>query len=146
MGLYTSLKLAPTQTARGSTAINSYFWTKEFAGLPGHENLIKDFRKVRVLVDKPADYKMSVAVRVDSEAGSAGLAYDVDLNPGGSIWNAFIWGQGNWGGGREQDEYEIPLGGISGRRIQFKFTNKDTNNQRFKVHGLNFIYNIRGTT
>jgi len=145
-GFVYELETSSYSDGAGSTAIDSYFWTKEFAGLPGHENLVKDFRKVRVLVDKPADYKMSVAVRVDSEAGSAGLAYDVDLNPGGSIWNTLIWGQGNWGGGREQDEFEIPLGGISGRRIQFKFTNKDTNNQRFKVHGLNFIYNIRGTT
>jgi hypothetical protein len=155
-GLVYELETTDYTDGSGSTAINSYFWTKEFAGvaghenvikdLAGHENVIKDFRKVRVLVDKPGDYKMNVAVRVDSESGSAGLSYEIDLNPGGSIWQSFLWGQVNWGGGRAQDEFEVPLGGISGRRIQFKFTNQDTASQRFKVHGLNFTYNVRGTT
>jgi hypothetical protein len=157
-GLVHELETTDYTDGSGSTAINSYFWTKEFAGVAGHENVIKDFRKVRVLVDKPGDYKMNVAVRVDSESGSAGLSYEIDLNPGGSIWNAFLWSgpdpdtgavptnPARWGGGRAQDEFEVPLGGISGRRIQFKFTNQDTASQRFKVHGLNFTYNVTGTT
>jgi len=127
-----------------STAIDSYLWTKEFSGLPGHENLSKDFRKVRILVDKPGDYKMNVGIRVDSESTSGGLNYEVDLNPGGSLWGTMLWGTDNWGGGRSQDEIEIALGGVSGKRIQFKFSNQNTASQRFKVHGLNYTYNIRG--
>lgn len=130
----------------GSTAINSYYWTKEFSGLPGHENLIKDFTKVRLLVDKAGAYNMGVAIRVDSDSSDNPTEYDIDLDPGSTIWNAFTWGSATWGAGPDQEEAELSLQAVSGRRIQFRFSNKNTASQRFKVHGLNFVYNIRGTT
>jgi hypothetical protein len=150
-GLVYELETTSYTDGAGSTAIDSYFWTKEFAGQAGHENLIKDFRSVRIFVDKPGAVKMDVAIRVDSDKG-AGLAYEIDLDPGSSLWGTASWSNPSdsdpdlWGGGRDQDEYEVFLGGISGRRIQFKFSNQNTASQRFKVYGLNFTYNIRGTT
>lgn len=126
------------------TAIDSYFWTKEFAGRGGEENFIKDFRRVKMLVDQAGVYDMNIAVRVDSESTAGGLVFPIDLTPGGSIWGSFTWGVSKWGGGRDQDEKEIFLNGLAGRRIQFKFANQNTSGQRFKVHGLNFYYNIRG--
>lgn len=137
-------QLDTTSYIDGATAINSYFWTKEFAGLPGHENLVKDFRKVRLLVDKAGTYNMNVGIRVDSESTDSVTEYAISLTPGGSIWGSFTWGVDSWGGGRAQDEIELSLGGISGKRIQFKFSNQNTASQRFKVHGLNYTYNIRG--
>lgn len=125
-------------------AIESYFWTKEYSGVPGQENFTKDFRRVKVLVDNAGTYNMDVGIRIDSEATSGGLLFPVSLTPGGGIWGDMVWGVGVWGGGRAQDEKEIFLNGVSGRRIQFKFTNQNTANQRFKVHGLNFYYNVRG--
>ena len=127
-----------------SAAIDSYCWTKEFSGLPGHENLVKDFRSVRLLVDKAGVYNMNVGVRVDSDVSDFSQDYPVSLSPGGSIWGSFTWGVGLWGGGRSQDEIEVQLGAISGKRIQLKFSNQNTAGQRFKVHGLNYTYNIRG--
>jgi hypothetical protein len=125
------------------TAIDSYFWTKEFAGLKGHENLQKDFRKVRMLVDRAGSYFMNFTYRVDSDSGD-GTTVTVNLTPTGSTWNSFTWGSGNWGGGRVQDEITVTLGQVSGKRIQFKFSNQNTVNQRFKIHGINFTYNVKG--
>jgi len=85
-----------------------------------------------------------VGVRVDSDVSDFSQDYSVSLSPGGSIWGSFTWGVGSWGGGRSQDEIEVQLGAISGKRIQLKFSNQNTAGQRFKVHGLNYTYNIRG--
>lgn len=127
-----------------TAAIDSYFWTKEFSGLPGHENFVKDFRRVKLLVDNAGTYNMNLSVRIDSESTSGGQVFPISLTPGGSIWGTMIWGTDNWGGGRSQDEKEIFLSGLAGKRIQFRFSNQDTTSQRFKVHGLNLYYNIRG--
>lgn len=125
------------------SAINSYFWTKEFSGLKGHENLQKDFRKIRVLVEQAGAYNMNLAYRVDSDSG-AGISQQVDLDPGGSVWNQFLWGSDVWGGGARQREVTVTLGQVTGKRIQFMFSNQNTAGQRFKVHGLNFTYNVKG--
>jgi hypothetical protein len=125
-----------------SSAINSYYWTKEFSGQPGHENLEKDFREVKLLVDKAGAYYMTLRVRTDSDKGD-GTAYQLDLNPGSSIWNAFPWGGANWGGGTDQEEITLRFG-LRGKRIQLQFSNQNTAGQRFKVHGMNFRYNIKG--
>lgn len=128
-----------------TTAINSYLWTKEFSGNPGHENFIKDFRKIKILADLAGDYYMRLTWKVDSDKGG-GNTKNIYLNPGGSIWGSFMWGRDPWGGGKNQYEFEISLGQTSGKRIQFKFDNQNTVNQRFKIHRMTFTYNIRGTT
>jgi hypothetical protein len=126
-----------------STAINSYFWTKEFSGYKGQENLEKDFRQVNLLVDKAGAYYMNLTYRVDSDTGE-GTTVQVDLNPGSTTWGNFNWGLANWGGGVDQEDIPVYLGGARGKRIQFRFSNQNTINQRFKVHGLKFTYNVRG--
>ncbi len=128
-----------------STAINSYYWTKEFSGCKGHENLPKDFRKVKILVDLAGAYFMTIRWKVDSDSG-VGQSKTIDLNPGGSLWGTMIYGTGVWGGGANQAEFEIPLGQTQGKRIQFRFDNQNTANQRFKVHRLTYTYNVRGYT
>lgn len=124
-------------------AINSYFWTKEFSGFPEDYNLQKDFRFANLLIDKPGSYYMDVTYRNDSDAGS-GNTQQVSLNPGTSLWGTMIWGVDSWSA--EQAQQDVPLGleSSSGKRIQFKFSNQNTVNQMFKVHGLNFTYNSKG--
>lgn len=124
-------------------AIDSYFWTKEFSGLKGHETLQKDFRRVRLLVEKAGQYFMTLTYRVDSDTGD-GTTQQINLDPESAFWNTMVWGRDNWGGGRAQDEVEITLGQVQGKRIQFKFSNQNAAGQRFKVHGLNFTYNVKG--
>ncbi len=136
-------KLETTSYVDDATAINSYFWTKEFSGNKGHENYQKDFRKVQLLVEKAGAYFMNLTYRVDSDKG-VGSTTQVNLNPGSSLWGTLIFGSGTWGGGSDQEEISVPLGQTTGKRIQFKFSNQNTANQRFKVHGLNFTYNIKG--
>jgi hypothetical protein len=125
------------------TAINSYLWTKEFSGLDGHENLQKDFRKVKLLVDLSGAYFMSLTYRTDSDAGG-GTTVQVSLDPGSSLWGTLTWGAGTWGAGKVQQEITVYLGQASGKRIQFQFSNQNSVGQYFKVHGLNFTYNIKG--
>ena len=136
-------RLETTSYNDNSSAINSYLWTKEFSGRKGHENMEKDFRFIHMLVDKAGAYYMNLTYRVDSDTGE-GTTVQVDLDPGSSLWGTLIWGAGVWGGGTDQEEIIIPLGAARGKRIQFKFSNQNTADQRFKVHGFKFTYNIRG--
>lgn len=124
-------------------AIDAYFWTKEFGGYPQELNLHKDFRYGNLLVEKLGNYYMDVYVRVDSDIGS-GTAQQIDLSPGGSQWGTMVWGTDIWGGGVSQENIMLDLGTAAGKRIQFKFTNQNTVNQRFKVHYANFTYNFKG--
>jgi hypothetical protein len=126
-----------------SAAINSYFWTKEFTGLPGHENMQKDFRWVKILVEKSGSYYMNMSYRVDSDSG-VGLTKQVSLSSNAATWNSLVWGSGLWGSGRAQDEFRVTLGQVSGKRIQLKFSNQNTANQKFKLLGLNIGYNVKG--
>lgn len=124
-------------------AIDSYFWTKEFAGQPGHENLTKDWRTIQLLVEKAGAYYMNVTYRVDSDKG-VGKTEQVNLDPGSSVWNTMRFGTDTWGGGDDQEEVTLRLGQTRGKRIQVKFSNQNTANQRFKIHGMNLTYNIKG--
>lgn len=125
------------------SAIDSYFWTKEFSGNPGHENLTKDWRTIQVLVEKAGAYFMNVGYRVDSDKG-IGKTEQISLDPGSSVWNTMQWGRDDWGGGDDQEEITLGLGQTTGKRIQIKFSNQNAANQRFKVHGMNLTYNIKG--
>lgn len=129
--------------ADDGSAINSYFITKEFAGYKGDESYYKDFRKANLLVDLAGSYSMGFAVITDSDSGS-GTLYDIDLNPNASLWGAMVWGEDTWGAGSTQEDIPQYLAGARGKRVQFKFSNKNTVNQRFKVHWLNFTYNLKG--
>jgi hypothetical protein len=125
------------------TAINSYFWTKEFAGYTNEVNFTKDHRFAKILVDQAGDYYMDFAYRVDSDKGT-GTNQQIYLNPGTSLWGSMVFGRDMWGGGTFQEEKMVYLGGARGTRIQFKFSNQNRVNQRFKVHRLNYGYNKKG--
>lgn len=124
-------------------AIDSYFWTKEFSGNPGHENFTKDWRTIQLLVENAGAYFMNVTYRVDSDRG-VGRTEQVSLNPGGSLWGTMRLGADQWGGGEDQQEVTLSLGQTRGKRIQLKFSNQNTAGQRFKVLGINLLYNLKG--
>lgn len=125
------------------TAINSYFWTKEFSGIAGDEQFHKDFRYVNLLYEKSGDWDMALFYRVDSDQGE-GDRIIIDLDPGGSLWGSMVWGNNLWGGGSSAGEDRLYLGQLRGKRIQFKFSNQQTAGQKFKVIGLQFAYNRKG--
>lgn len=126
-----------------STAINSYFWTKEMGGYPQDLNHHKDFRHANLLVETAGDYSMDLLYRVDSDKGD-GNTVEIDLDPGGSLWGVMEFGTDNWGGGNNEKEVQLDLGGAAGKRIQFKFSNQNTVDQKFRVDGLQLAYNKKG--
>ena len=123
--------------------INSYFWTKEYSGLPGDENITKDWRHTQLFFELSGDYFMNFFYRVDSDAGE-GNFQQIDLNPGGSLWGSMRFGIDDWNAGSDDAERRIYLSPARGKRIQFKFTNRNTADQKFKVIGLNYVYNTKG--
>lgn len=129
--------------ADNGSAINSYYWTKEFGGNVAEFNFHKDFRYANILVDLAGSYYMNVTARVDSDS-SSGNTQTINLNPGAYLWGSMVWGVDPWGGGQSQGEFRLDLGTLSGKRIQFKFDNQNTVNQKFRVHGLNFLSNVKG--
>jgi hypothetical protein len=133
----------PSTYSDDGSAINSYFWTKEFSGRPGHEQFMKDVRYVNILYEKPGSYFMDLNYKVDSDEGD-GNQVQVDLNPGSSLWGTMTWGIDDWGGGREYDEDRQYLGQLIGKRIQFRFSNQNTAGQKFKVLGIQFGYLLKG--
>lgn len=129
-------------------AINSYSWTKEYScesqdPEASDTALVKDFRYVNFLADTSGNYFMNFSYRLDSDKG-AGISQQINLNPGGSNWGTMVFGTDSWGGGANQIEPRIYLSNARGRRIQFKFSNQNTAGQKFKVHGFNFLYNLKG--
>ena len=136
-------RLETTSPNDNGSAIDSYYWTKELSGNPGHENLQKDFRKIKLLVEKSGSYNMNLSYRIDSDNGT-GTVKQIDLSNSSDTWGSKNWGTMVWGAGTAQEEVVISLGQASGKRIQFKFSNQNTAGQRFKVHGMNLHYNIKG--
>lgn len=126
------------------SAINSYFWTKEIGGQEEGEldSYVKDLREIYVWHARLGDYNMSVRFRVDGDSGT-GLAYNINLNPAGSVWGTMIWGVDPWGGQRTDFEVRIPIGRVTGKRFQIRFDNQNTANQGFKVHRLEVGMNLR---
>jgi len=124
-------------------AIDSYIWTKEYAG-GGKDYLYdKDFRYANILIDKAGAWFMDLTYRVDSDKGG-GTTKQIDLDPGSNLWGVLRFGIDPWGGGSDQEDLRVYLDQARGKRVQFKFSNQNVADQRFKIYGLNFLYNIKG--
>jgi hypothetical protein len=124
-------------------AIDSYLWTKEFQGEKGDEDWSKDFRTADVLLERSGDYTVEMRYRTDSDSG-VGNQTLIDVSPGGSTWGSMRWGTDNWSAGASDLAFQQFLGQARGKTIQFKFSNLNTVNQKFKVIGLKYGYNKKG--
>lgn len=136
-------KLSTATYSDDGSAINSYIYTKEFSGYGNEINNHKDFRTLNMLVDQSGAYFMNVTYKTNSEIAS-GDTQQINISPGGSLWGTMVWGVDVWGGGKYQDKKRVFLGNSNGERIQFKFSNQNTAGQMFKVHWLNYGYNVKG--
>jgi hypothetical protein len=123
--------------------INSYFYTKEFYGLPGHESWHKDFRFVQILYEPSGSYKMGFVTKINSDSGDGYTDY-VDLTPSTSLWGTLVFGSGSYEAGRTEIELKKSLGEFSGKRIQFGFSNLNTAGSKFKIQGISIRYNLKG--
>jgi hypothetical protein len=136
-------QLETTSYNDNGSAIDSYWESKEFSGLKGEEDLQKDFRTLQFIFDKPGAYFMDMFTKIDSDLGQGNVTR-INIDPGGSTWNNFSWGNAVWGGGTAQEDRRTFLGQSRGKRIAFKFSNQNKADQRFKVHGFKFSYNVKG--
>lgn len=130
------------------SAINSYWWSKEYPGYDEDIALTKDFRYLNFLYDNAGSYFMNLVYRTDSDLGT-GTSIQVNLASTATVWgsgvNGLVWGTSTWGGGVAQTESRIYFGGsVRGKRLQFRFDNQNKVDQRFGVHRGQFLYNIRG--
>ena len=133
-----------TQTFNDNgVAINSYIWTKEYAGADGHETYWKDWRFVNILYELVGGFNMGITTRVDSDA-SDGVADQISCDPASSLWDTMIWDVDNWEAGKNDADFKKSIGVFYGKRIQFKFSNQNTINQNFRVIGLSLTYNLKG--
>ena len=136
------LNVEDTYSDDGSTAINSYYYTKKFPGNKRDENFHKDFRYALVLHEiSETDIDMNFSYLVDSQ--STENTQVVSLT-GGAEWGESNWYEFQWStgeGSREQRLYTAPT---YGKRIQFKFDNQNTAGNWFKIYGFNFVYNNKG--
>jgi hypothetical protein len=126
-----------------SSAIDSYHWTKEFPGFKGEENNQKDFRYLYVLHTVPGDWKMNARYRKDGDAGTGNVT-EIDLNPGSSLYGTAVFGTDQFNAGTDSKETLISLGGLAGKRVQFRFDNQNTANQYFKIFWIKYAYNKKG--
>jgi hypothetical protein len=137
------LKLFPGVYSDNGTAINSYWWSR-FEGFgPGVESYVKDFRRAQIWYSLLGAWNMNLKWRVDGDSG-VGSSREISLNPGGSVWNSFVWGSADWGGGMSEADNTFSLGSTLGRRIQIRFDNQNIAGQAFKVHRYIIESNLRG--
>lgn len=134
--------LTSNYTDSGS-AIDSYYWTKEFSGHKAHSIWYKDWRFANILYELTGDFLMGLTVKVDSDRGS-GQQFDLDCDPGSSKWGSLVWGTDTWEPGKDVSDIKFPLGQFRGKRIQFKFSNKNTAGVNFKIVGFGYTYNLKG--
>lgn len=125
------------------TAINSYFWSKEFDEVKGHRDHEKDFRTAHFEVENTGNYNMGIIYRTDSESSTGDLT-EINLDQGGSNWGTMVWGVDNWDAGTDRKNVKILLKGSRGKRIQFRFDNRNQVDRWFKVIRGRFYYNLRG--
>jgi hypothetical protein len=123
-------------------AIDSFYETKEFDGGNTWRHFEKDFRQANFTVETLGNWDMRVTYRIDADKGD-GDGEDLNLSPGDNTWNSMLWNLDEWGGGEFRRDVKIDLRN-SGKRISFKFTNKNTAASGFKVIRGNVYYNRRG--
>ena len=136
-------------------AIDSYYWTKEYGGDIEVEDFWKDFREFHFTYDFPnviTNLQMGIEYNTTGSLNwSEGSSQDVSLYDGvGSLWGSFVWSDdpilgAKWqasGTDRKTDSIFIP---VRGKKIEFKFNNKNTADYYFKIHKANIFMNVRGT-
>ena len=136
-------KLNSTTYSDDGSPIDSYYSSKEFDGGPGFENHYKDFRWINLLHELSGAYFMDMIIKTDS-TGGAGSTQQIDLDPGSTVWGSMRWGIDTWEPGQATEDSQISLGTFAGKRIQFKFSNQNTAGQKFKLVGMNLMFNVRG--
>lgn len=125
------------------SAINSYWWSKDYGGEGELSHWTKDGRWTKIWHALLGTFNMKYRFRKDGDTGG-GTQYAVSLTPGGAVWGAFTWGDGTlYSSGNQNKETQVFIGPVVGRRFQHGFTNENTVNQSFKVYNIQSTMNLR---
>ena len=130
-----------TGTSDNGSAIDSYYKTAEISGLPEHRDHTKVWRYVFLTVDTPGNWNMSMNYIVDAR-NESGTLVSVNLDDQGNDWGSMVWGSDIWGGELTRDRKRIILKNAVSKTIQLKFST-NTADQYWKVHEIQFVYNLR---
>ena len=122
--------------------IDSYYVTSAISGKEEHKDYYKKWRYVYILFETVGVWNMQLSYFNDFDTGS-GDAVNVDLDPGGSLWGAAIWGIDKWGGNNQRKKIRVPLKNSTSRYLQLKFSTNAID-KYFKVHELGVAYTLRG--
>lgn len=125
--------------------IDSYFYTKEFGGSESSiESYFKDLKSIYVWYKQLGDYKFNIYARRDGDDG-IGQKYTVGMTGDTvSAWGSAVFGSSFWGDSLITSSTDrIPMGGLMGRRFQFRFDNQNTVDQGFQVNRLEMDFNVR---
>jgi hypothetical protein len=138
-------KLDDTNNFDGS-AINSTFLTAPFSGEKKHENWIKVWRYVYLIVESVGDWTMNMDYIVDFAIDGAKTA-QVDVSAddvGTAYWDSAIWDTDVWGSsGVFRKRVRVDLEESVGQYIQLKFYTNNVS-QYWKVHRVEVFYKLRG--
>lgn len=142
-GFVYKLNVADLYSDDGS-AINSYFYTREYEGYKGQNEHHKDFRRLNLTLGTLGDWNVGISYILDADATGSGDLQQVNTSPGGSLWGSMTWGSNSWGGGSTRKLYKLELATANGLKVQFKFDNRNTAGRAFEVLRGTFFYNDRG--
>lgn len=123
-------------------AINDYFLTKRYGCGKDIEQNHKDFRTAYLWCELLGNFNMNIYHRTDFDSG-AGNVNVISLDSGGTFWGLFFWGSATWGGGDDENEFDLDLGTSNGRRIQFKMSNNNTAGARWRAKSLGIEFTLR---
>lgn len=134
-----------TYTDADGSAINSYYWTKQFGGEGDLSYYTKDGRWTDIWHALLGNYFMNYRFRKDGDIGT-GNEFAISVAIGGSTWGSFTWGDGTlYSSGNTTKEDRVFIGPVVGKRFQHGFTNQNTVGQAFKVFSLQSTMNLRRT-
>ncbi len=122
-------------------AIDSYWWTKQYGGLPQDEPFHKDFRFANIHY-KPVLGALKTRRKVNDDEGDTDT--DDVTGPDTSLWGTDAWGEFIWSQDQDSINARHSLGAAAGKYIQFQFHNSNTTDTAFSVYGLKFAYNRKG--
>jgi len=132
--------LSATNYNYGGSAIDSYFWTAQMSGQEEHREFVKVFRFLYITHDCPGDWDMTLLYRTDFSNDTT--ADTVNLDSGGSEWDAMEWDNDTWNGGTNTQRTRVILDGAVGKWVQFKFATNSAD-KHWKVHEIELLYTLR---
>ena len=103
-----------------ATAIDAYYITKDYSGMAKEQEVI--FDSIYLTFIQTGDYNLTVGINIDYTSTTSSQL--VNLNPGTSLWDSFIWDVDKWAGSETIKTNKLSLN-EAGNFINLKFSNNN---------------------